>query len=346
MSLLRSSISTLAFRWALAFALAALACGSDCVERNPIRPYPQPCPPCISGIGLVVDYPLDISPDGQWVLYAHRGSQSYPEAIYSVSSSGAGVPDSVMPLAVFSLDPSGLRYSPDGGSLVLVRGPLSDLWVRDLSSGTETRITFTNGNAADPDWDPTGRYVVYSRSFLSAGDPDSSGGLHVVDVQSLNDRVLRYQGQVVFGVRPRWSPDGAWIAYWQGVRTGESVHAASAARVFAIAPDGSAIRQLTDSNGRNEMYPEWLGGSVRLLFESYDQVTPALHETDVVPLNGGTPAPWPIDLVLPRSALSRNGATFAYIGPDSSGRFGVVRLRESRDTEGTTDHQITSFVLP
>jgi Tol biopolymer transport system component len=325
----------------ISIVLATVAAG--CVERNPLRPVAQTCPACLSGISLVVDYPLDISPDGTMLLFAHRGSMAYPSGVYQVPINGGSPPESIMPLVVFSFDPANVRYSPDAGSVVFTRGSAPDVWVRTLLTGQERRLTFTNGNAVDPDWDPSGQFVVYSRSFLSTGAPDSSAGIHSVNVQTLEDHALRAQGQVVFGARPRWSEDSTNVAFWRGVQTGPG---AALARVFVARVDGGPLVQLPGNPNRHEMYPEWIEGGQRILFESFDATTQLIHETEVVPASGGSSSPWPVDLFFPRSVISRDGKLAAYVGADPTGVYGVVHIRGAADHDGATDRQVTSFTLP
>ena len=108
--------------------------------------------------------------------YGNAGAQ------YAVSSSGAlayiegGVASvDIQPLLSSELDGVGTviappdsyrdpRVSPDGSRLAVTIGEQtqSDLHVRDLSTGAQTRLTFDSSAIQSPVWSPDSRYLYYS----------------------------------------------------------------------------------------------------------------------------------------------------------------------------------------
>ena len=184
--------------WVVFLATCFLSCGED----DPARPPAQP--PSFE----VVDWAYHMTPDGTRVLYRHRASRDRTGGVYILEIGDSVAQTLLFPdsLPFFASD---CRFSPDGKRVVYTRDLRSDIYVHDLTDSTDTQVTFTNGNARSPDWDPTGRYIVYMRIFLDYGMPDSSAGLHVVDTETLEDISLRAAGNVVFGTDPRWSP--GWV---------------------------------------------------------------------------------------------------------------------------------------
>ncbi len=100
-------------------------------------------------------------------------------------------------------------WSPDGTRLVYAssRAGGTDLWLHDVATGAERRLTTDGGSA--PAWSPDGREIAY----LGGG---RGGGLRVLDVATGQARTVR-SGLNGPG-RPTWSPDGRSVvvaALWR-----------------------------------------------------------------------------------------------------------------------------------
>src|SRR5688572_449273 len=283
----------------------ASACGKD-----PTSPWDRHIRPT-----YLLDLAWDFSPDGRSVLYAHANSLSAPAGIYRTDAIAAGTPQALMTLGPSGEYPTGVRYSPGGDSIAFQRG--LEIWIRRISDGTETQVTFTGGNATDPDWDPSGTRLVYIRPFLTSG-PDTSAGLFIVDLADLRSHHLTHDGQPTYGAAPRWSPDGGAIAFWYG----------SPAHLFVVAPDGSGYRDLTPGSARRADEPMWIEGGKRVLYESFGN-SGSDHHTRVVGRGGAGDAKFPVRLrpYGVRSAVSRDGAIAAYDSVDASGDTLVLYLK-------------------
>lgn len=168
----------MALRSSLTVLICCVFLLSACDQTNPASPGP------IQTQVQGTDLAWDISPDGASVLYQHMPTANQPAGVYLVHASGDSVPRLLFPPEVPGGEPTQLRFSPSGQKLVMVRGGHYDIFILDLNDGAETTVTFTYGNALSPDWDPSGRYIVYERPFLSYGQPDSFAGLFIVDTIS------------------------------------------------------------------------------------------------------------------------------------------------------------------
>jgi hypothetical protein len=94
-------------------------------------------------------------------------------------------------------------WSPDGTRLVVRYAYEEGLWIHDVATPEER--TFLCSDAAGADWSPDGATIVYADAAtgaLRAIRPD--GGADVVLIQPGRSEQLR---------RPRFSPDGQWIAF-------------------------------------------------------------------------------------------------------------------------------------
>lgn len=317
-------------------------------SRNQIPTWPglpsQPCPACLIGPVVSLDFAFDISPDGSTVIYGHTGSDSTPPGIYLVGISPGSVPRFLKEVSPSTGDPLDFRFAPNGRDIVFVtaRGGGSDLWVLSIDTGEERQVTFTYGNATSGDWDPSGSYIVYSRPFLNYGAPDTSAGLFIVDTKTLSDHALLHGMQPTYGGDPRWSPDSTRISFWYGTRVRDtSGRATMALHVYSVGVDGSDLRDLTPTSLDNCQYHDWIEGGGRILYEVFDRKTFAVHNTRAMLPDGSGNSLWFMDLFLGRSAVSRDGSVVVYTGADSSGAFGVLYLQGTRDTEGRTRRQIT-----
>jgi Tol biopolymer transport system component len=304
-------------------------CGSD---SNPLRsriPPSQICPSCVP-VSYVVDLPRDISPDESLIVYAHIGYGVDSSGIYLIGTAPGSIPRFLCPFTdpFWADDPWGLRFSPDGKHIAMVRH--LDIFVIDISTGQEWPMTHTGGNAQDGDWDPSGRYLVYSRPGLSPGAPDTSAGIFILDTQTGNDRHLRHDGLPTYGAHPKWSPDSTKIVFWFGT----PIH------IYTLNVDQTGYRDLTPSAKNFRMDQSWIEGGARVICEVYETSYRA-HRTESINALTEEANAWPLDLRLAVSSLTRNGSHYVYPGPDSSGVFSVLYLDDTADVTGERKRQVT-----
>ncbi|MFL6388890.1 MAG: protein kinase domain-containing protein [Terriglobales bacterium] len=153
-----------------------------------------------------------------------------------------------------------LAYSSDQGQ----HGNL-DIWVKQVPQGASVRITNDPHDDWSPSFSPDGHWVV----FRSERD---GGGIYLVPAFGGPERLIAKNGS-----NPRFSPDGAFIAYW----TGEPGHVRSpSGKLFVVPTAGSEPRQLA-AELPDARIPIWAPDSQHILFQgSSDPDLPPDEDAD------------------------------------------------------------------
>jgi len=157
-----------------------------------------------------------------------------------------------------------LALSPDGSRLAYSRPSATagwQIWVLDLSRGTQSRVTFLAEGARSPVWSPDGRVLAFSAMV--------GGGVFVQELQEGAKPV-----QVVglgAAIADSWSPDGRFLLFNQD-RNGLDILAVPdpllkrgaapitvAGTEFSethaqVAPDSHWVVYDSDETGRQEIY--------------------------------------------------------------------------------------------
>lgn len=168
------------------------------------------------------------------------------------------------------------RLSPDGRqvSLYLARPGNADLYVIDVETGIETRVTFDPGSENTPVWSPDGRRLAYT-SVQSASDVR----IEIREIESNAPPERIYSGSGGWVWPSSWSPDGRWLLFSQHQQGGDlgigAIQVDSSEHVIPVAaseydesnaqfsPDGNWIAYQSNETGRSEVYvgsfPDLLG---------------------------------------------------------------------------------------
>ncbi|MGQ0643639.1 MAG: amidohydrolase family protein [Gemmatimonadaceae bacterium] len=140
-----------------------------------------------------------ISPSGDRVAFAALGD------LYLMPVGGK--PQNLTRDRFFDTDPA---WSPDGGSLAWASdrgGDLPDIWMRDLRSGTERRLTNSESATLAPAWSPDGKRIA----FLAVDGIWGRAHVAVVDVAS--GAITKVHEAIFAPGNPTWSADGSRIAF-------------------------------------------------------------------------------------------------------------------------------------
>ncbi|HEY1963043.1 MAG TPA: DPP IV N-terminal domain-containing protein, partial [Rhizomicrobium sp.] len=164
------------------------------------------------------------------------------------------------------------------------------LYVMDVASRKVDQITSGDFNDALPAWSPDSRSLVFASKRVKDADRSPDWNLFVVAAQkAANPRQLTtFTGEdnapnrFDTGSYPAWSPDGKWIAYWQG---GDPKLIEYATNKLAVIPaSGGTPKILTPALDRNIGNVSWSDEGKSLLFSVEDDRTEYLAR---VPAGGG-----------------------------------------------------------
>ncbi|VWX54603.1 amidohydrolase family protein [Novosphingobium sp. 9U] len=140
-----------------------------------------------------------ISPDGSQIAFVALND------LYVVSSRG-GKPTNLTRDLAIDADPA---WSPDGKRIVYTSdkgGGLPQLWIRDLASGKDRRLTSLETQPLSAAWSPDGKTIA----ALDVDGRWGVAGLVKIDVAS--GAVVRLQPSLTQPGKPSWSADGRYLA--------------------------------------------------------------------------------------------------------------------------------------
>jgi Tol biopolymer transport system component len=175
-----------------------------------------------------------------WLWFRPAESAASLSVLRQVSNSG-GLSD----YPALSRDGNLLAFASDRNEA----GNL-DIWVQQIGGRDPIRLTTDEADDSEPAISADGTRVAFRSER-------SGGGIYVAPSLG-GDAVLLAPG----GRGPRFSPDGRWIAYWEGRESADLLP--GTARVFVIESGGGQARQI-GADLDAALYPVWSPGGDEVL---------------------------------------------------------------------------------
>ena len=228
------------------------------------------------------DYAPQFSPGGDTLAFlSPRGNDEGKPSIWLMPLQG-GEPTK---LATFAESVGEFRWSPDGKSIAFTMldtlskqlkdwrkkkwdhvvedeiAQYNHLWVIDLATGQQRRITSGAHMVADPRWSPDSKSIAFVWNPTGAVDDGNLSDIAVVPARG--GALRKVGGMPANGYA--WSPDGKWLA-WAGT-TDRAKHVEK--QLLWVAPAaGGAPRSLSDAFDEDAYTPAWNANSDTLYFMS------------------------------------------------------------------------------
>lgn len=150
-------------------------------------------------------------PDGSHIVFS--GSVKGMTSIFTMNATnGSDRKQIISSASGVDVEPA---YSPDGSKLAFASGRFHrpHLFVRDLTTGLDTRITFAGWYNSSPAWRPDGKKLAFAGYDKEIDRYD----IFIVNPDGRQmERLTLEQGD---NEKPAWSADGRFII-WQSNRTG------------------------------------------------------------------------------------------------------------------------------
>ncbi len=143
------------------------------------------------------------------------------------------------------------------------------LWVVDLATGKQRRLTSGHFMVAAPNWSPDSRHVAFT--WNPTGDVDDANLSDIAVVSAAGGPILR------LGALPeseaRWSPDSRWIAWAGSANRNAFVEKTD---LWVAPANGGTPVPLTSGFDEDARSPSWSTGSDSLFFTSQQGAASAL----------------------------------------------------------------------
>jgi eukaryotic-like serine/threonine-protein kinase len=133
------------------------------------------------------------------------------------------------------------------------------IWTRAVSSEKPVRLTSGEFNETDPDFSPDGRLIAYRSER-------GGGGIYIQPAAGGAEPKLLVKN----GRKPRFSPDGAWIAFFTLSESDDVSVSKGLGQLFIVASAGGEPRRIQPSFPYAR-YPIWAPDGRHLLFTGTSQ---------------------------------------------------------------------------
>jgi Tol biopolymer transport system component len=257
------------------------------------------------------------SPDGTRIAFVSFSDGSLGSEIHLIDADGGNRVRLLFPPGSDFLSFFDPAWSPDGTRIAFTRegGGDTNIWVIDLATGVQTRLTSGQELKSEPDWSPDGSRIAYVSDPFILGATTLFSNPDIWAMNADGNGNVQLTSHRWADTAPVFSPNGSQIAFTRRrPDTDPQAFFNYPGDIYAMNADGSNQHNLTASGTRGSLEDEEAGDedpSWQPLGPGADRVDPRFAGTISVPA------------VLPILSQPTRAVTSA------SRRRGVIRFRVS-----------------
>ena len=228
-------------------------------------------------------------------------------------------------------------WSPDNDTIAFSReeSGIRSIFVKNIVSGEERRLTKGDYDDIQPSWSPEGNVVLFvrSRNRKVKLEPGDVFGIFVDgDIWSIDLGTQRETRLIEKAFNPECSPNGKRIAFdasWAGPR-----------RIWAVDRRGHNPQQLTSdvSEGISHVRPRWSPDGARIVFQNIERTK---FDVRVLDLANGKSIWITSDAVQDLNPVWSPSGRFIYFSSYRGGGINIWRVAMSQANDPATPQQLT-----
>lgn len=144
-----------------------------------------------------------------------------------------------------------------------------EIYVLDLDTNQETRLTFNQVIDAHPDWSPDGSKIAFG-SFRDINvKPTGTADIYVMNADGTG--LKQMTSSPWEDNDPEWSPDGSKIVF----KSTRDTQSSAREEIYVMNSDGSGAKRLTETSGwQSDHDPSWSPGSDEIVFIRFEGSRP------------------------------------------------------------------------
>lgn len=167
------------------------------------------------------------------------------------------------------------QLSPDGKLLLYARpnDVSSDLFLRDINTLRDTKLTSGNAYECEAAFSPDGRKIAFVRE-----DPKTTfGNLWILDIQSRTE--VQLTKSLADEGSPAFSPDGSQVVFWRSVEDLRSRVGARNARELIVIEVADRSEARITNNTVEDVFPKFSPDGSQLAFSRNNEIFTMSIET-------------------------------------------------------------------
>lgn len=221
------------------------------------------------------------SPDGDMVAF--YSSRSGHQDIWLVDTKNPGEPRQLTRGSMTAEESRlGHAWSPDGATIAYFSNKADywadDLWLVDVASGNERKLSSNVMGRAAPAWSPDGRRIAVFGTGKDEFWYGDLSDLYVIDASSGDERRVGMPVHAMAMNQPQWSGDGSELFFPN--------HSRGELDLWRVPASGGLATRVTHSGGLIHGFDATAGAGEFILVRS----TPTRgREVDAIPKSGGAP---------------------------------------------------------